>query len=120
MTSFYTPLLSGDVLMAPHRPFGSAIVAACLLIAAAAILPAQARRTITPRPAFAEPSIAPDGSEIAFVSGGDIWTVSAAGGQARLPISHAPNDTHPVYSPDQSTRPWKCCFGRLEGRHEVR
>ena len=45
---------------------------------------------------------APDGSEIAFVSGGDIWTVPAAGGQARLLISHAANETRPVYSPDKS------------------
>jgi len=80
--------------------FRPAAVGACLLITA--VLSAQARRTVTPRPAFAEPSIAPDGSEIAFVSGGDLWTVPAAGGQARLLISHAANDTHPVYSPDKS------------------
>jgi Tol biopolymer transport system component/C-terminal processing protease CtpA/Prc len=54
------------------------------------------------RPAFAEPAIAPDGSEIAFVSGGDIWTVPAAGGEARLLVSNAANDTHPVYSPDRT------------------
>lgn len=36
------------------------------------------------------------------MSGGDIWTVPAAGGQARLLISHAANDTRPVYSPDKS------------------
>src|SRR4051812_39849817 len=54
------------------------------------------------RPAFAEPAIAPDGSEIAFVSGGDIWTVPAAGGDARLLVSNGANDTHPVYSPDKS------------------
>jgi len=69
---------------------------------AAVVLSAQPTRIAAPRPAFAEPSIAPDGSEIAFVSGGDIWTVPAAGGQARLLISHAANDTHPVYSPDKS------------------
>jgi Tol biopolymer transport system component len=86
--------------MPSRSAFRPAAVAACLLITA--VLSAQARRTVTPRPAFAEPSIAPDGSEIAFVSGGDIWTVPAAGGQARLLISHAANDTHPVYSPDKS------------------
>jgi Tol biopolymer transport system component/C-terminal processing protease CtpA/Prc len=56
----------------------------------------------TPRAAYAEPAIAPDGSEIAFVSGGDIWTVPSAGGEARLLISNAANDTHPLYSPDKS------------------
>src|SRR5215510_3920105 len=54
-----------------------------------------------PQPAFAEPGIAPDGSDIAFVSGGDIWTVPSSGGEARLLISNAANDTHPVYSPDK-------------------
>src|SRR5438093_7046841 len=33
-------------------------------------------------PSFAEPAVSPDRSEIAFVSGGDIWTVAAAGGEA--------------------------------------
>jgi Tol biopolymer transport system component len=53
------------------------------------------------RPCSAEPAIAPDGSEIAFVSGGDIWTVPAAGGEARLLVSNAANGTHPVHSPDR-------------------
>jgi tricorn protease len=52
-------------------------------------------------PAFAEPGISPDGNEIAFVSGGDIWTVSASGGEARLLVSSAANDTRPMYSPDR-------------------
>ena len=54
-----------------------------------------------PAPAFAEPGISPDGNEIAFVSGGDIWTVPAAGGEARLLVSHAANETRPIYSPDR-------------------
>ena len=33
---------------------------------------------------FTEPALSPDGSEIAFVSGGDIWTAPANGGDARL------------------------------------
>ncbi len=36
--------------------------------------------------AFAEPGISPDGKEIAFVSGGDIWSVASAGGDAHLRI----------------------------------
>src|SRR5918993_4495716 len=54
-----------------------------------------------PVPAFAEPGISPDGSDIAFVSGGDIWTVPAVGGEARLLISNAANDTRPMFSPDR-------------------
>jgi len=72
-----------------------------VLAVVAALFAPQARPVRAPQAAFAEPSVAPDGSEIAFVSGGDIWTVPAAGGEARLLISNAANDTHPVYSPDK-------------------
>jgi Tol biopolymer transport system component len=51
-------------------------------------------------PSFATPGISPDGSEIAFVSGGDIWTVPAAGGEARLLVSHPAVESRPLYSPD--------------------
>jgi tricorn protease len=73
-----------------------------LCLAAAILLTQGGRPAPAPEPAFAEPAIAPDGTEIAFVSGGDIWTVPAGGGQARLLVSNAANDTHPVYSPDKS------------------
>ncbi len=49
---------------------------------------------------FTEPALSPDGAEIAFVSGGDIWTVPAAGGDARLLVSHPANESRPLYSPD--------------------
>ena len=49
---------------------------------------------------FAEPSLSPDGSEIAFVSGGDIWTVPAQGGDARLLVSNDADESRPLYSPD--------------------
>ncbi len=51
-------------------------------------------------PSFSEPSIAPDRPEIAFVSGGDIWTASLAGGEAHLLISHPATESRPLYSPD--------------------
>jgi tricorn protease len=51
-------------------------------------------------PYFAEPSISPDRAEIAFVSGGDIWTVAITGGEARLLVAHAANESRPIYSPD--------------------
>ena len=70
----------------------------CLIVAS---LSAQSGSAPSPKPAFAEPGIAPDGSDVAFVSGGDIWTVPAGGGEARLLISHAANDTRPIYSPDK-------------------
>lgn len=49
---------------------------------------------------MAEPSLSPDHREIAFVSGGDIWTVPFAGGDARLLISHPATDGRPLWSPD--------------------
>jgi tricorn protease len=53
-----------------------------------------------PLPYFSEPAISPDRAEIAFVSGGDIWTAPVTGGEARLLVSHPANESHPVYSPD--------------------
>jgi Tol biopolymer transport system component/C-terminal processing protease CtpA/Prc len=47
-----------------------------------------------------EPSLSPDRREIAFVSGGDVWTVSSEGGVARLLVSHAANESRPLFSPD--------------------
>jgi Tol biopolymer transport system component/C-terminal processing protease CtpA/Prc len=47
-----------------------------------------------------EPSLSPDRKEIAFVSGGDIWTVPAEGGTAQLLVSHSATESKPIYSPD--------------------
>jgi len=55
---------------------------------------------VAARPTFYEPAIRPDGAVIAFVSGGDIWTVPAAGGQATLLIAHPAHDSRPLYSPE--------------------
>lgn len=51
-------------------------------------------------PSFAEPGISPDGSTIAFVSGGDIWEVPSRGGDARLLVSHPATESRPLFSPD--------------------
>ena len=52
------------------------------------------------RPYFYEPAISPDRKEIAFVSGGDVWTVPSEGGEARLLVSHPATEQRPLYSPD--------------------
>ena len=71
---------------------------------------AQMPANITPVFSYAEPAISPDGKEIAFVSGGDIWTVNASGGDARLLVSNPATESRPLYSPNgkllafQSTR----------------
>src|SRR5262245_49483774 len=57
-------------------------------------------RAIQPQAYFTEPALAPDRKEIAFVSGGDIWTVPSTGGVAALLVAHAANEARPLYSPD--------------------
>ena len=64
-------------------------------------LVAQTPRATPPAlPSFAEPCISPDGSTIAFVSGGDIWEVPARGGDVRLLVSHPATESRPLFSPD--------------------
>ncbi len=62
-----------------------------------------AQGPIDAKPYFTEPAISPDRSEIAFASGGDLWAVPAGGGDARLLVSHAANESQPEYSPDGRT-----------------
>ncbi|MEP6692515.1 MAG: DPP IV N-terminal domain-containing protein [Gemmatimonadaceae bacterium] len=84
-------------------PSWRALVARALLALSPIVtgtVQAQHRPTATPRPSFAEPAISPDGREIAFISGGDIWTVQSGGGDARLLVSHPANESRPLYSPD--------------------
>lgn len=40
--------------------------------------------------------------EIAFVSGGDLWTAPAGGGEAHLLVSDPAEESRPLYSPDGS------------------
>jgi tricorn protease len=56
-------------------------------------------RTQTLTAVLAEPGISADGREIAFVSGGDIWSVPATGGDARLLVSHPATESRPLFSP---------------------
>ena len=57
-------------------------------------------QTTASLPSLSEPALSPDGNEIAFVSGGDIWTVDAGGGVAHLLISDPATESRPLYSPD--------------------
>ncbi|MBN2732276.1 MAG: PD40 domain-containing protein [Balneolaceae bacterium] len=55
----------------------------------------------TNSPPFARfPSISPDGSQVAFSWQGDIWTVSANGGDAARLTIHEAYDARPKWSPD--------------------
>lgn len=52
------------------------------------------------RPSLYQPTASPDGSEIAFVSGGEIWTAPSTGGVARILVAHEADESAPLYSPD--------------------
>jgi tricorn protease len=67
-----------------------------------AALPVVAAPPVT-TPYFSEPAVSPDRQEIAFVSGGDVWTVPGAGGEARLLVAHPATESRPLYSPDGKT-----------------
>jgi len=75
-----------------------------LLAVVVANSPAASQRSGSEPPpplaSFGEPAISPDRTEIAVVSGGDIWTVPINGGDARLLVSHEANESRPIYSPD--------------------
>jgi Tol biopolymer transport system component/C-terminal processing protease CtpA/Prc len=71
-----------------------------LSLAATIVLLSAATGQIASRPSLGEPAISPNKREIAFVSGGDIWSVPAAGGEARLLVSHPANESLPRWSPD--------------------
>lgn len=72
------------------------------LLAAAALPSPVPGQQPDVRPSFYEPGISPDGSEIAFVHGGDIWSVPASGGQATLLVGHEAEEGRPLFSPDGS------------------
>jgi len=81
----------------------SMYLCACVLLTAlssGAVFQTAGSPVVKALPYFTEPAISPDRSEIAFVSGGDIWTVPVAGGEARLLVSHSANESRPLYSPD--------------------
>src|SRR5262245_58854611 len=89
--------------MSISRPLRVLVVAVSLVISVVAGLFARktnAQSTVAPQPYFTEPALSPDRKEIAFVSGGDIWTVPATGGIAALRVSHPANESRPLYSPD--------------------
>lgn len=83
---------------------GTRAVALALAIVSAVASPLAgplAAQAVAPRAALlAEPDPSPDGREVAFVSGGDIWVAPATGGDARLLVAHAANDFRPRWSPD--------------------
>jgi len=77
-----------------------AALLAAVLPLVSLVVPARAEEAPAALRSFAEPGISPDGSEIAFVSGGDIWTVASGGGTARLLVADGGTASRPLYAPD--------------------
>ncbi|MBA3853504.1 MAG: peptidase S41 [Gemmatimonas sp.] len=82
------------------RALGTRLVVASTLAASLLVAPTLAAQDRPRAALFAEPDPSPDGREIAFVSGGDIWVVAVTGGEARLLVAHEANDYRPRWSPD--------------------
>jgi tricorn protease len=88
-----------------RRAHGALMGALMGSVAAAVITGAMAGSALaaeTSKPSLAEPSLSPDGSKIAFVSGGDIWEAPAQGGEAHLLVTDPATESRPLYSPDGS------------------
>src|SRR3954470_20572829 len=84
---------------------GSSIALCAMIGASPASAQAEPSEAITARaasarPSLYEPSMSPDGSMIAFASGGDIWEVPASGGVAHLLVTGSATEGRPIYSPD--------------------
>jgi Tol biopolymer transport system component/C-terminal processing protease CtpA/Prc len=82
--------------------FLSSLLTPSLALPLLAALPVVAAPPVA-TPYFSEPAVSPDRQEIAFVSGGDVWTVPVAGGEARLLVAHPATESRPLYSPDGKT-----------------
>jgi Tol biopolymer transport system component/C-terminal processing protease CtpA/Prc len=75
------------------------LFAAKLLLALSPLL-AGASPAPRPVPALSQPTVSPDGSQIIFAGGGDLWTVPAGGGTAHLLVADPATESRPLYSPD--------------------
>ncbi|HZO95490.1 MAG TPA: S41 family peptidase [Candidatus Baltobacteraceae bacterium] len=84
--------------MLVRRLAATALSFACVLLAVPYAAPAQDASAGVP--SFAEPAVSPDHSEIAFVSGGDVWSVPSGGGVARVLVAAGGAASRPLFSPD--------------------
>ncbi len=82
------------------RGFLTVASLAALLGSALPVSTGAADAVVTSPPSFGEPSVSPDHGEIAFVSGGDVWSVPSTGGTARLLAAVGGSAHRPLFSPD--------------------
>jgi Tol biopolymer transport system component/C-terminal processing protease CtpA/Prc len=76
------------------------LTTALIALLGSAALPSQTLPTPAGKPALTQPAPSPDGKNIAFASGGDIWEVPTAGGIAHLLVTDAATEARPLYAPD--------------------
>ncbi|MEI6233630.1 MAG: S41 family peptidase [Planctomycetota bacterium] len=77
-----------------------ATIAFCIATVQSFAADGVASASIEAMRSYSEPALSPDRKEIAFVSGGDIWSVPTTGGEARLLVSHPATESRPLFSPD--------------------
>ncbi|HET7561735.1 MAG TPA: S41 family peptidase [Rhodanobacteraceae bacterium] len=75
------------------------LIAAGLLVALAFPVSVATHAQPASRASFSQPAISPDGTRIAFVSGGAIWEVPATGGAAHILVADKGADSRPLFSP---------------------
>ncbi|HEX3465588.1 MAG TPA: LpqB family beta-propeller domain-containing protein [Candidatus Elarobacter sp.] len=85
--------------MLVRRALTAAALLACVL-SGIPITTNAADTVVAGTHSFGEPSVSPDHAEIAFVSGGDVWSVPSGGGTARLLAAVGGGAHRPLFSPD--------------------
>src|SRR5438046_1261713 len=97
----------------PHSPISPALIMRrlfCALLALCVAAPAYAQNTRAGGTRLLrQPAISKDG--VAFIYGGDLWTVGRNGGEARRLTSTPEVESDPVFSPDGS----RVAFRRTAG-----
>lgn len=88
------------MLLASLRVVSAVFLGVVVLSVGVTAGPPARSQSAAPVVAAAEPGVSPDGTEIAFVAGGDIWSVPTAGGDARLLVSHEATERRPLFAPD--------------------
>jgi imidazolonepropionase-like amidohydrolase len=91
------PEASGAIM---HRSLGSVATLMIALFGLASSVAAAQSREVTVTEGFQDPTVAPDGTRIAFALYGKIWLVPTAGGDARQVTFGSGWDSHPAWSPD--------------------
>src|SRR5271170_4456236 len=94
------PLFGDQTMPSKSRSIVHLSIFAFVLFCAFVLNGEPAAPDALPTPSLSDPTISPDGKQIAFAAHGDIWTVPIDGGEARLLISNPATESRPVYSPD--------------------